>query len=271
MLKLKVIYCVGGVLSPLLANIALSVIEERYERWVHRNGAQDDGIKAASHIRLRDKKAGRPVFFPIRYADDFVVLVSGSYEDASKEAEELAAYLKDTAKLELSKEKTKITPIMKGFDFLGHRVFIMRHARYGYSPRIEIQKRKVLDVRYRIKQWTTGSTTVVSLAEILRRINPIVRGWSHFFRYGIGAKRTFYGIDWYVRDRLWRWMRKKHPDARVREIMRYLRRSLHQRGRKVWREGKEEQFLTSCLTVQRYRLAWMRRPDYALISGEPSA
>ena len=50
------------------------------------------------------------MFFPIRYADDFVVLVSGTYEDALKEKESLAAYLKDTAKLDLSEEKTHITP-----------------------------------------------------------------------------------------------------------------------------------------------------------------
>jgi group II intron reverse transcriptase/maturase len=261
----------GGNLSPLLANIALGVIEERYGRWVHRDGARDDGLNAASNIRVRDRKAGRPVFFPIRYADDFVVLVSGSYEDASKEAEALAVYLKDSAKLELSKEKTKITPTLKGFEFLGHRVYIKWHTRYGYSPRIEIPKRKVLDVRYRVKQWTTGRTTVSSLADILRRINPVVRGWGHFFRYCMGAKRIFYGIDWYVRDRLWRWMRKKHPFARVREIMRYLQRRPNRRGRKAWREGKEEQFMASCLTVQRFRLGWMRQPDYAMISGERGA
>ena len=54
------------------------------------------------------------MFFPIRYADDFVVLVSGTYEDALKEKEALARYLKDTAKLNLSLEKTRITATEKG-------------------------------------------------------------------------------------------------------------------------------------------------------------
>ena len=261
----------GGILSPLLANVALSVIEERYERWVHRAVVRDDGIKAASNARMRDRRAGRPVFFPIRYADDFVVLVSGTYEDASSEAQALAAHLKHSAKLDLSKEKTRITPSSKGFEFLGHRIRMAWHDRYGYSPRIEIPKRKVLDIRYRIKQWTTGRTTVRSLAEILRKINPILRGWGHFFRYCMGAKRILCSIDWYVRDRLWRWMRKKHTEAGAHEIMRYLRRSGARHGRYVWREGKEEQFLMGYLTVQRFRLGWMRQPDYAMISGEPSA
>jgi retron-type reverse transcriptase len=68
----------GGILSPLLANIALGVIEEKYERWVHQRKSKGDGKKAAWHARANDRRAGRSVFFPIRYADDFIVLVSGS-------------------------------------------------------------------------------------------------------------------------------------------------------------------------------------------------
>ena len=73
----------GGVISPILANIVLSAIEERYERWVcHRTKTQArrtcNGVAAALGARSTDRSAGRPVFFPVRYADDFVVLVSGS-------------------------------------------------------------------------------------------------------------------------------------------------------------------------------------------------
>jgi group II intron reverse transcriptase/maturase len=104
----------GGILSPLIANVALSVIEEKYERWVHhekklRSCRTCDGVEAAGHTRMSDRKAGRPVFFPIRYADDSVVLVSGTYDDAVKEKESLARYLKEAASLVLSEEKTHIT------------------------------------------------------------------------------------------------------------------------------------------------------------------
>jgi retron-type reverse transcriptase len=65
----------GGIISPLLANIALSAIEERYERWVNhqskiRKSRRSDGVKAAACARSSDRQAGRLVFFPIRYADD---------------------------------------------------------------------------------------------------------------------------------------------------------------------------------------------------------
>jgi RNA-directed DNA polymerase len=266
----------GGVLSPLIANVALSVIEEKYERWVDhqkklRSRRTCDGIQAAKLARGYDRKAGRPVFFPIRYADDSVVLVSGSYEDAAKEKECLARYLKESASLVLSEEKTHITATDKGFEFLGHRVRMKWDNRYGYYPKIEIPKQKVKDLRYRIKSLTTRSTLTWSLERLLGELNPIVRGWGHFYRFCSGAKRIFSSIDWYVGNRLWRWLKKKHSKAGAHETLRYLRPSSVHHGRKVWREGKKEQFLMGYLTVQRFKLGWMRTPDYALISGEPSA
>ena len=74
----------GGVLSPLLANIALSAIEGRYWWWVkhpHDPKFRSSGAKRAANRRQRDREAGRPVFYPVRYADDFLIFVSGSYED----------------------------------------------------------------------------------------------------------------------------------------------------------------------------------------------
>jgi RNA-directed DNA polymerase len=258
----------GGILSPLLANVALSVIEEKYERWVYWSQSKGNGKMAAWNARARDRKAGRPVFFPIRYADDFVVLVSGTYDDALREKEALAQYLKNTARLDLSSEKTHITAMGKGFEFLGHKVRMKWDNRYGFSPRTEIPKRKALDIRYRIKLMTTRTTTGWPLAKLLRKMNPILRGWGNFYRFCTGAKTILYDLDWYVGDRIWRWMTKKYPKAGARQLLRSRRRV---RGQRIWCEGKEEQFLMGRLTVERYDLKWVRRPDYAMISGEPSA
>jgi len=251
----------GGNLSPLLANSALEVIEERYARWVYR--AKDTEQHAARLARMYDRKAGRPVFFPIRYADDFVILVSGTYDDAVREKEALAAYLQDTAKLTLSQGKTRITPLMQGFEFLGHRVRMKWEPHYGFRPRIEIPKHKAADMRHRIKQWTTRKTTMRSLAWVLRKLNPLLRGYGYFYRHCTGGKRILGSIDWYVGDRIMRWMRRKYPAAGARKIMRSHRRSVAHPGCKVWQDGKEEQFLMGYISVQRFRLGWMRRPDYA--------
>ncbi len=221
-------------------------------------------MKAAQGARERDRRAGRCVFLPIRYADDFVILVSGTYEDALREKEALAQYLKDIARLDLLVEKTHITAIEKGFEFLGHRVRMKCDGRCGYSPRIGIPKRKVLDFRYRIKRLATLSTGW-PLAKLLRRMNPILRGWSNFYRFCTGAQTILKAIDRYVGERLWRWMTRKYPKAGARQLLRSRKRV---RGQRVWCDGREEQFLVARLKVERYDLKWVRRPDYDLWRAE---
>jgi RNA-directed DNA polymerase len=92
----------GGIISPLLANIALSIIRPSAGRT-----GSCDGITAAMEARSSDRRAGRAVYFPVRYADDFIVLVSGAAEDAAAEREELATVLQQGMGLTLSPEKTR--------------------------------------------------------------------------------------------------------------------------------------------------------------------
>ncbi len=265
----------GGIVSPLLANIALSVIEERYERWVNhltkrRSIRKSDGMKAAMNARTSDRLAGRAVFFPIRYADDFVILVSGTCEEATAEKNALAELLRERIGLEMSPEKTKITALTDGFNFLGHRARIRWDHRFGFTPRIEIPKTKVLDLRHRLKKLAGRDRLHLSLRRLLRDLNPILRGWGNFYRFCTNAKRTLGQIDWYVGDLVWRWMRKKHPKATVRWISRH--RGLASQGRRlVWRAGDDEQYLVSRLPVMRFRRGWMKEPDFATALGEPGA
>lgn len=266
----------GGVISPLLANIALGVIEERYERWTHHRRKiqarrKCDGIKAAREARMTDRKAGRAVFFPIRYADDFVVLVSGTREQAEQEKAELAEYLRETMRLELSIEKTRIVDLTEGFQFLGQRVRYKWHPNFGYMPRIEIPASKRADLRNLVKQQTGRKTTSWSLSQLLQKLNPILRGWGNYYRFCTGAGRQFGPLDYYVGDRIWRWLMKKHgplPRKRTRLVRLPSRLSP---TRKLWREGNLEQFLLSTLRVERFRRGWMRTPAYNSVPGEPDA
>jgi len=266
----------GGILSPLLANIALSAIEERYERWVHkmpakRRDAQLDPQKAAYRARNADRRAGRLVCLPIRYADDFVVLVHGSREQAETEKNALAEHLRSTLGLELSAEKTRITPIQEGFDFLGHRVRLKWNRYQGSYTSLEIPKEKTQALRLKIKRLTGRSTIGQSLASMLRRLNPVLRGWAYFYRHCYGASRVFSALDWYSWDRIWRWLRKKYPHTGARKIQaRYKRRSSRSNS-KVWREDGVEQFTAAALTVERFRFAWMSLPDFAMTPGKPDA
>jgi len=266
----------GGVISPLLANIALGVIEERYERWTHhRRKIQArrtcDGIKAAREARMTDRKAGRAVFFAIRYADDFVVLVSGTREQAEQEKAALAEYLRKTMRLELSIEKTRIVDLTEGFQFLGHRVRYKWHPKFGYMPRIEIPNSKRADFRYLVKQRTCRSTTQWSLSRLLQKLNPTLRGWGNYYRFCTGAGRQFTALDFYVGDRIWRWLMKKHGPLHRKRTRLVRLPSLLRPTRKLWREGNVEQFLLSTLRVERFHRGWMRTPAYISVPGEPDA
>jgi len=266
----------GGIISPLLANIALSAIEERYERWAyHRTKLyarrKCDGVRAAACVRNSDRQADRCVFLPVRYADDFIVLVSGTKEDALAEKSALAEYLRATTGLELSPEKTKVTALTEGFEFLGFHFSAHWNECYGFGTSVRIPKAKAADLRYRVKQLTRRNTTLVSLGEKLQEINTISRGWANYYRYCAYAGDVFTSLDWYIGDRVWHWLRDKRPKASAHEILASRRPSQCRRTRKVWREGTKEQVVLAQIPVRRYRLAWMGKPDFAMSSGELDA
>jgi hypothetical protein len=170
----------------------------------------------------------------------------------------------------LSEAKTSVTSLKDGFTFLGHRVRLRWHPRFGFTPRLEIPKAKSADVRYRVKQLTRRNRTHLSLAQLLQDLNPLLRGWSNYYRFCTNAKVVFSRIDWYVTDRVWRWMRSKYPKAGARWLLTHKgpRAGFRQQ---VWRTGEQQQFLTASLPVRRYRRGWMGAPDYAMALGEPDA
>jgi RNA-directed DNA polymerase len=103
-----------GILSPLLANIALSVLDEHFaETW--------ETTKAGDNDRRRRRRRAEPMYRFVRYADDFVVLVSGTKAQAEALKVDVAAVL-STMGLRLSVEKTGVCHIDEGFDFLGFRI-----------------------------------------------------------------------------------------------------------------------------------------------------
>ena len=274
-LEAEVAFCVRGVLSPLLANIALSAIEERYWWWVkhpHDPKLRNDGVQRAANRRFRDRQAGRPVLYPVRYADDFLIFVAGSYEDALAERQALAEWLREEMGLTLSDQKTRVTELTEGFRFLGCRVRLKWDDRYGYGCRVEIPKEAVNDFRWRVKKVLRQQTRVRSLESMLQELNPILRGWATYYRYCIGAKRILSSLDWYVDHRLWLWLRGKHRRVPRRKLSASWRRAsrVHP-GNQVWAEGGVEQYHMAYLQVTRFALNWMQSPDFATTFGEPDA
>ncbi len=236
----------GGILSPLLANIALSVLDDHFaEAW--------SMMGRTSSARQERRRKGLATYRLVRYADDFVVLVSGTRVHAEGLQEEVAAVLRPVG-LRLSAEKTRIVHIDEGFDFLGFR--IQRHQRRGAVKRFVYtypSKKALASIKAKVRNMTRGSTDQ-SLSVLLHRLNPVLRGWTNYFRHGV-SKATFS----YLRAFTWRrvvcWLRHKH----YRVSWRWLRRRYLPRW---WpTDGEVTLFNPSGVAVTRYTYRATRIPS----------
>jgi RNA-directed DNA polymerase len=279
----------GGILSPLLANIALSAIDERYEShvWPRRTPTLLTDPKAigkrAMTRRDYDRRQRRVVFFPVRYADDFIILVSvptgpeqnrQAQEAALQEKAAVAKFLKENLGLELSEAKTLVTPVTETLRFLGHHVRVRAHPTHGrLVSTTVIPKDRSHRLRELIKDHFRQSTTRLSLAERLNLLNPVLRGWANFYRHAWGAKHVFYSLDNYVWWTIARWLKKKHQGAPWKYLR--ARYGWHSPGRRSthWRDGKVVPYELGRVTVEYFRFAWLKPPDFisSTIYGEPGA
>ena len=278
----------GGILSPLLANIALSVIEERYERHVlqrriapkRRDAAPPE--RRACEARHHDKRRGRTIVFPIRYADDFLLLVGAApgpeqHERARKDAETekaaVALLLKQQLGLTLSESKTHVTPVTEAFPFLGHHVCVRYNREFGRKACVTlIPKEKSHQVRERIKRLCRRNRARQSLRDLLRDLNWLLRGWSAFYRHAWGAKRVFGSLDYYTWWTVLRWLRKKHQHAPIKALKALYPPSKERGARRgQWHHRGVTLFITARTRVGPYRLASARRPYFAIHQGEPGA
>src|ERR1700693_2166927 len=92
-------------------------------------------------------------------------------------------------------EMTHVAALTEGFEFLGHRIRLRWDDRWGYWPRVEIPKEKVRDLCYRIKQLTNRGHTGCSFQAVIDGLNPVLRGWGHFYRHCYCAKDVFTRVD----------------------------------------------------------------------------
>ncbi|CAM4366000.1 group II intron reverse transcriptase/maturase [Nocardia ninae] len=202
----------GGVASPLLANVYLSVLDRHFARiW-------DEQMSPPWRRQYR-RRTGRPNYRLIRYADDFVVLVHGTKPEAEELKSEIAVLLADRLKMTLSVEKTHITHINDGFVFLG---FHIQAKNRGGGRRVVLtipSKNALASVMHKIKTLTKRGTTSLSLGQVLRTVNPVLRGWAAYFRYG-ASKKTFAYLGWYAWWRMLTWIRYKHRHLTWKQLRR---------------------------------------------------
>lgn len=193
----------GGIISPLLANIALSALDEHLHRaW------EPNGELSTSPRRERRSAKGLPSWRLVRYADDFVVLVKGTRQDTEALREEIAQVLAPMG-LRLSEAKTQLVHLSEGFDFLGFHIQWRRKRGtdkwYVYTF---IADRPLRSVKAKIRT-LTHRTSQQDLAVVLINLNRVTHGWANYFRHAV-AKRTFSNLDNLVWWRVIRLLQERH-------------------------------------------------------------
>jgi RNA-directed DNA polymerase len=202
----------GGILSPLLANIALSALDDHFaQQWQVSMGTAQQ--------RRKRRNQGLGNWRLVRYADDFVVMVSGTREHAEALRDQVQAVLAPIG-LRLSEAKTRVVNLDEGFDFLGFR--IQRRRKRGTQKRVVYtypSKRSVERLKEKVRALTHRSS--LTLQKLLPRLNSRVRGWCDYFRHGV-SKQVFSALGAYIWHRIARWIRKQHDDLAWRTLRRRL-------------------------------------------------
>ncbi|WP_429500380.1 group II intron reverse transcriptase/maturase (plasmid) [Robbsia andropogonis] len=188
----------GGIISPVLANFALDGLEKALrEAFPTLGPGSTKGRAAQVHL--------------VRYADDFIITANSReiLEDQVKPL--VVAFMADRG-LELSPEKTVITHVSQGFDFLGQNVRRYRNGKLLITPAKKSVRSLLLKVKLLVRQlWGAPASTVIL------RLNPVIRGWANYHRH-IVAKRTFSHVDHRIFYILWRWAKARHPKKGLRWI-----------------------------------------------------
>ncbi len=193
----------GGVISPLLANIYLNVLDRVWK------------VK-----KVQERMEARL----IRYADDFVVLCKGNTERLVQGIQNTLGHLG----LALNPEKTReVDARQEGFTFLGFAVEIRRNPRTGKRfPLIRPSKKALRRIKAEIKNLNCRRTLSLPQEVIVQKLNEVVRGWIGYFRYG-NCSRELSALKWFLDERLRTYLRRKHR-KRSRGYKAYPYRYLHE-------------------------------------------
>jgi RNA-directed DNA polymerase len=174
----------GGTISPILANLTLDGLEK---------------LLLAEYPK-RSKNSTKVNF--IRYCDDFIV-TANSEETAREIKDKIAVFLKERG-LELSDDKTLITNINEGFDFLGWN-FRKYNGKLLIKPSQKSIKRFTETISQTLKKGMAWSQDI-----LITKLNPIIRGWTNYHN-SVVSSDVFQTLDHRIWEMLWRWAKRRHP------------------------------------------------------------
>jgi RNA-directed DNA polymerase len=204
----------GGIISPLLANIYLNELD----RYVLRH----TGFSQYEKTKRRKQGMGNVVY--VRYADDFVVLTNGHKAQAEEIKEELYQFLKEELRLNLSKEKTKVTHLNDGFRFLGFELRRCLGGKGKMTTKILIPRQAKDRFRATIAAATARETFKDSLNAKILALNQVIGGWCRYYQYTSKASSEFGGLGHFVFWRTAHWLGGKYKLAMPEVMKRYYLR-----------------------------------------------
>ena len=220
----------GGIISPTLANITLDGMEDLVAKHSNR---KENGKTFSNKVNL------------IRYADDFIV--TGESKEVLEEIKaELIVFLRERG-LELSEEKTLITHIKDGFDFLGFNIRKYGNGKLLIKPSKKSQKKFAEATHEVIYHMRAAKQT-----DVIGKLNPKIMGWANYFRY-VSSKVVFSKLDHIIFLQLKRWATRRHHNKSLKWI---ADKYWHHDGKRGWifgvkgkdKKGQETVFRLNQLT-----------------------
>src|ERR1700677_2696920 len=180
----------GGIISPTLANMTLDGLEQLLSKHFPKG-------------KWKDGKTWSPKVNLVRYADDFII-TGDSKELLENEVRPLVEQFLKERGLALSTDKTRITHIDEGFDFLGQNL-----RKYDGKPLVKPSKKNTHALMEKVRGIIDVNKSV-SQTVLIGLLNPVIRGWANYHQH-CAAKETFNRVDHEIWRALWRWARRRHP------------------------------------------------------------
>ncbi len=199
----------GGVISPVICNMVLDGIEKI--------------LKAKFYTTTRNHKSYSPKVNFVRYADDFII-TGESKEILEEKVLPIVKEFMIERGLTLSEEKTVITHIDDGFDFLGFNV-----RKYNGKLLIKPSKKNIKSFLDKIRKIVEENPTIKQ-ETLIQMLNPIIRGWTEYHKYTV-SKVAFSKVDHEIFLILWRWIKRRHPKKGKHWM---VKKYFHTVGNRLW-------------------------------------
>ncbi|EIW3594124.1 group II intron reverse transcriptase/maturase [Salmonella enterica] len=200
----------GGIISPVLANITLDGLEPLLRTHFGRK------------FRFQERTCSHKVNF-VRYADDFII-TGNSREQLEQDVKPLIEEFMKERGLTLSPEKTKITHLDEGFDFLGQNI-----RKYKGKLLIKPSKTNIKTFLEKVRSIIRSGRALPQI-KLIKMLNPVISGWANYHQHVV-SKKVFSSVDHEIWKALWQWSLRRHPNKGKGWVrMRYF----HQTQTRSW-------------------------------------